>query len=72
MKFDFSPGKGTKDAVFAVKYLQEKCMEKQKNLYLTFVDLEKPYDRVPRELQYWCLCKKDALDQLIKLIEATF
>ena len=47
-------------------------MEKQKNLYSTFVDLEKPYDRVPRELQYWCLCKKNALDQLIKLIEATF
>ena len=39
MQFGFSPGKGTTDAVSVVKQVQEKLMEKQRNLYFTFVDL---------------------------------
>ena len=46
MQFGFSPGKGTADAVFNILQLQEKHLEVHKDLLLTFVDLEKAYDRV--------------------------
>ena len=57
MQFGISLWKGT-DEVFAVEHFQEKYMEKQKNLYFTFVDLENVYDRVLREIIYWCLPEK--------------
>ena len=43
------PGKGTTDAMFALKMLMEKYRKGQKELYFVFVDLEKAYDRVLRE-----------------------
>ena len=48
MQFGFMPGKGTVDAIFIVRQLQEKFMEKRKDLFYVFVDLEKAFDRVPR------------------------
>ena len=33
-------------------------MEKKKKVYMAYLDLEKAYDRVPREVVYWCLQKK--------------
>ena len=50
MQFGFMPGRGTTDAIFIVRLLQEKFLAKNKNLYLAFVDLEKAFDRVPRQL----------------------
>ena len=46
----FSKGKRTMDAVFVLRQLQEKMLEKQKKMYVAFLDLEKAYDRVPREV----------------------
>ena len=50
MQFGFVPGKGTVDAIFMVRQLQEKFLEKRKDLFFAFVDLEKAFDRVPREV----------------------
>ena len=50
MQFGFSPGKGTTDAIFIVWQVQEKLLGKQKELWMAFVDLEKAFDRVPREV----------------------
>ena len=41
MQFGFSPGKGTTDAVFIIQQLQEKHLDVHKDLFFTFVDLEK-------------------------------
>ena len=49
MKFGFMPGKGTIDAVFILRGIQEEYLTKQKKLYICFVDLEEAFDRVPRK-----------------------
>ena len=39
MQFGFVPGKGTVDAIFMVRQLQEKFLEKRNDLFYAFVDL---------------------------------
>ena len=40
MQFGFMPGRGTSDAIFILRQLQEKYIGKRKDLYFVFVDLE--------------------------------
>ena len=48
-QYGFMPGKGTTDAMFALRMLMEKYKEDQRELHCVFVDLEKPYDRIPEK-----------------------
>ena len=43
------PGKGTTDTIFIMRKVEEKHHAKKK-LYYAFADLEKKFDRVPREV----------------------
>ena len=56
MQFGLMPGKRMTDAIFIVQQMQEKYGCKRK-LYFAFVDLEKTFDRVPREVTRWALMK---------------
>ena len=50
MQFGFMKGKGTTDAIFMARQMQENFGVKGKKLYVGFVDLEKAFERVPREV----------------------
>ena len=53
MQCYFVPGRGTTDAIFIVRQLQEKLIAATKLLYFAFVDLEKVFDPVPRKVLWW-------------------
>ena len=53
MQFGFMPGKGTTDGMFVAQQMQEKFLAKERPLYYAFVDLEKVFDRIPREVVRW-------------------
>ena len=46
----FVPGRGTTDAIFVVRQLQEKYLATNKRVYISLADLEKAFDRVPRKV----------------------
>ena len=58
MQFGFMPEKGTTDAVFILRRMQEEYHAKQKELYMCFGGLEKAFDRVARKVLEWALRKK--------------
>ena len=52
-QFGFMPGRGTTDAIFILQQMQEKFLNKNKRPFFAFVDLEKAFDRVPRDVIWW-------------------
>ena len=68
MQCGFMPGKGTVDALFMVRMLQEKYGRKKRKLYMCFVDLEKAFDRVPRSVIAWALRKKGVNERLVEAV----
>ena len=68
MQFGFVKGKGTIDAVFVIRQMQEKFRVKGKKLYFGFVDLGKAFGRLPRELIRWAVCKLDVDEWLVSVI----
>ena len=72
MQFGFMSGKSTTDAIFIVRQLQEKYLAKKKQLWMAFVDLEKAFDRVPREI-VWCALRSLGVDEwIVTVIKAMY
>ena len=68
MQCGFMPGRGTVDAIFMVRQLQEKYLSRKKKLYYCFVDLEKAFDRVPRRVIEFALRKKGVEEKLVQTV----
>jgi Reverse transcriptase (RNA-dependent DNA polymerase) len=69
MQFGFTPSKETTDTIFIVRQIQEKFRaKKQEAVYCAVVDLEKAYDRVPREVVKWTLRRVGVEEWLVNTI----
>ena len=71
-QFGFVPGRGTTDAIFVVRQLQEKYLAANKRLYMAFVDLEKVFDRVPRKVIWWALRKLGVEEWIVRLVQGMY
>ena len=68
-QFSFMPNRNTTDAIFALRLLVEKYGEGQEDLHCIFIDLEKAYDRVPRQEVWNCLRLKEVEEKYIRIIQ---
>ena len=64
----FRAGRGTIDMVFAARQLQEKSIEQQQDLYMTFVDLTKAFDTVSREGLWKIMSKFGCPYKFVKIV----
>ncbi|VAH62621.1 unnamed protein product [Triticum turgidum subsp. durum] len=67
-QFGFMPGRSTMEAIFLVRQLMERYRE-QKDLHMVFIDLEKAYDKIPRNVMWWALKKHKVPAKYITLIK---
>ena len=65
------PGRGrpTTDAIFAVRQHMEKHRRKHKRLHMLFIDLEKAYDRVPRQEVWRCMREKGMPEKCVRIVQ---
>ena len=71
-QFGFVPGRGTTDAIFVVRQLQEKYLAANKRLYMAFVDQEKAFDRVSRKVIWWALRKLGVKEWIVRLVQGMY
>ena len=71
-QFGFVPGRGTEDAIFVDRQLEEKYLAANKRLYMAFVDLEKVFDRVPLKIIWWALRKLGVEEWIVRLVQGMY
>lgn len=64
----FVEGKSTTDAIQCLRILMEKYRDARKDLFLVFIDLEKAFDRVPRELIWLALRAHNVPEVYVRMI----
>jgi hypothetical protein len=63
------PRRSTIEAIFLIRQLMEKYREQKKNMHMIFLDLEKTYDKIPRNVMWWALQKYKVSIKYITLIK---
>ena len=67
-QFGFMPGRSTMEAIYIMRQMMEHYRDRKKDLHMVFIDLEKAYDKVPREVLWWALAKKGVSTKYINII----
>ena len=65
-------GRSTTNAIFILRQLQEKHLVDGKPFYLAFIDLEKAFDRVPREEIWWSMRKLKIDEWLVRIVQSMY
>jgi hypothetical protein len=68
-QFGFMSGRSTMEAIFLIRQLMERCRKQKKDLHMVFIDLQKAYDKVPRNVMWWVLQKHKVSTKYITLIK---
>jgi hypothetical protein len=68
-QFGFMPGRSTIEAIFSIRQVMERFREQKKDLHMVFIDLEKAYDRIPRNVMWWALDKHKVPTKYVTLIK---
>jgi len=71
-QFGFRKGRGCTDAIFALRQLCEKGIEFNKDLYMVFIDQEKAFDRVNREMLWKVMEEYGVKGQLLNSVRALY
>ena len=72
MQFGFILERGTIDAVFFLRMMQEEYQAKGRKLYMCFVVLHKAFDKVPRKVLEWALRKKEIPDAYVRSVMSLY
>jgi len=68
IQMGFIPGISTVDAIVAVRQLVEKYGTVGKVFFVAFIDLEKVFNCVPREVIWWALRKKGVMEAEVRAV----
>jgi hypothetical protein len=64
----FMPGRSTMEAIFLIRQVMEEYRE-QKHLHIVFIDLEKTYNNIHRNIMWWALDKRKVPTKYVGLIK---
>ena len=67
-QFGFMPERSTTETIFLIRQVMEWFRE-QKDLHLVFIDLEKTYDKIPRNVMWWAFNKHKVPAKFVRLIK---
>ena len=68
----FRSGRGCVDQVFVLKQMSEKFVDKNKSLYVAYMDLEKAYDRIDRDAMWRVLDMYGIRGRLLKAVKSLY
>ena len=68
-QFGFMPGRSTIEAIFLIRQVMERFREQKNDLHLVFIDLEKAYDKIRRNVMWWSLDKHKVPSKYVTLIK---